>query len=227
MESEMAGWKPYVDLASSASRASARPDCGILMRMHTDLFDPGKPLPEDVVLIHDQGGGAVMAWVYFTLAGVLGIIAACGVFEMAMLVSHEMGGKFWFYGVVALGVMNGALWLFYKARAIRRALADIARGTYRHGLFFLNDRLILRSGTRLESWHIDEVADVKLVRDPGNTHFHGEWLALVLRDEGGATREHRLKAAGGFAEALSALIERIARWRDRGFRDLPIPERFR
>jgi hypothetical protein len=195
--------------------------------MQDDLFDPSKPLPDDVVLIHDQGGGAAMAWVYFALAGVLAIIAAFGVFETALLVPHGMGGKFWFYGVVALGVMNGALWLFYKARGIRRALADIARGSYRNGLFFLGDRLILRSGNTLESWHIDEVAGAKLVRDPGNSHHHGDRLALVLRDQDGGTREHRVKAGGTFAEAQSALVERISRWRERVFRDLPIPERFR
>lgn len=194
--------------------------------MQADLFDPSKPLPPNVVLIHDQGGGAATAWVYFGLAGVLAFLAASGVFEMALLVPDAMDGKFWFYGVVVLGLMNGALWLFYKARAIRRSLADIARGTYRHGLFFLDDRLILRSGDMLESWHIDEVADVKLGRERDHTHHHGRKLTLVLRDEGGATREHRLQAIG-FAEAQPALAARISRWRDRVFRDLPIPERFR
>lgn len=170
-----------------------------------------------------------MAWVFLTLAGVLALIAAFGVLELALRVPHDMDGDFWFIGAVVLAVMAGVFWLFFKARAIRQALADAAAGTYRYGLFFLHDRLILRSGTTHQTWHIDEVADVKLVlsRNPNRGGNDVKDLVLVLRDESGTTREHTLTAAGAFAEAQSALAQRITRWRHPTFRDLPIPERFR
>lgn len=197
--------------------------------MQAELFNPRMPLPNDVVLIHDQGGGGAKAWLFFTLAGILGLIAAFGVLELALRVPHDIRGDFWFIGAVVLGVAAGALWLFFKARASRQAQADIAAGTYRYGLFFLHDKLILRSGPVQETWHIDEVTDVKLVmsRDPNRAGRNVEDLVLVLRDQGGATREHILKAAGALAEAQSALAQRITRWRHPTFRDLPIPERFR